>query len=85
MSDGTYTDNSYDAVERPLEPEESLSLRQRLFCTDPFSDPPTILEPPARGRTKTRPNNQAKMDQEIQEIRIAEPGRKPSRSVAGTG
>lgn len=69
---------------RPLEPEESLSLRQRLYLTDPFSDPPTILEPPARGRTQTRPNNQAKMDQEIQEIRVVSPGRKASRSVAGT-
>ncbi|KAG8846448.1 hypothetical protein FRB91_000789 [Serendipita sp. 411] len=52
---------------------------------DPFSDPPTILISPARGRSNSGHNQPDKMEPEIQEIRIVEPRSKPSRSAAAGG
>ncbi|KAG8805588.1 hypothetical protein FRC17_005444, partial [Serendipita sp. 399] len=52
---------------------------------NPFSDPPTILISPARGRSDSGHNQPSKMEPEIQEIRIVEPRSKPSRSAAAGG
>jgi hypothetical protein len=66
------------------ENHESLANRQPyLGAVDPFSDPPTILEPPVpRGRTTSRPQNPDKMEPEIQEVRIADSRKQASRSAA---
>jgi hypothetical protein len=71
-------------VVRSPEIHESLANRQPyLGAADPFSDPPTILEPLVpRGRATSRPQNQDKMEPEIQEVRIVEHRKQASRSAA---
>ncbi|PVF99909.1 hypothetical protein CPB86DRAFT_267328 [Serendipita vermifera] len=49
---------------------------------DPFSDPPTILVTPSRGRS---PKRSRKMEPEIQEVRIVEPRSKSSKSANPSG